>query len=246
MEKICIDINCDVGEGVSNEKDLFPLISSCNIACGGHTGDKISMASTVQLARLNNVKVGAHPSYPDKENFGRASMKIPQEELINCIRTQIYNLEGITTEEKLKLNHIKPHGALYNDIAKNRALAKLFLKSIKKYKKDTLLYVPYASEVEKEALKQNFKIVYEAFADRNYKSDLKLLSRQDPNALIIEKEKVLEHVLNIAKHRKVKTITGQETKILAETFCIHSDTPLAFEIVLYLTQELPNHNIQIK
>ena len=246
MGRIFIDINCDVGEGVGNDKDLLPLISSCNIACGGHAGDKASMKETVQLARLYNVKVGAHPSYPDKENFGRTSIRIPQKELIDSIRTQIHNLGVIAEIENLQLHHIKPHGALYNDVAKNKVLAKLFLTSVAKYREEVFLYVPYASEIEREALKQNFKITYEAFADRNYTADLSLVSRQNPQALIIEKEKVLYHVLKMVKHRKVRTITGQETKILAETFCIHSDTPLAFQIVLYLTEELPNHNIHIK
>ena len=246
MEKITIDINCDLGEGTGNGKDLLPLISSCNIACGGHTGNEASMKETVRLARLHKVKIGAHPSYPDKENFGRISISISPEDLMNSIQRQIGDLEVIITEENVTLHHIKPHGALYNDIAKNEALAKVFLKGIAKYRTEALIYIPYASEIEKEALRQGFRIKYEAFADRNYNADLSLVSRKNPQALILDKEKVLDHVLEMVNRKIVRTLIGQEIKILAETFCIHSDTPLAFEIVSYITEELLKQNIHIK
>jgi len=245
MKKIAIDINCDIGEGIGNEKNLLTLISSCNIACGGHTGNEASMKETVRLAQFYNVKIGAHPSYPDMENFGRISKPILQEDLIRSIQRQIRGLEAVITEEKATLHHIKPHGALYNDIAKNKALAIAFLRGIAKYRTKVFLYVPFASEIEKEALKRGFRIKYEAFADRNYNADLSLVSRESPEALILDKEKVLCHVLEIVNRNIVRTLTGQEAKILADTFCIHSDTPLAFEIVSYLTEELPKQNIYI-
>lgn len=245
MEKITIDINCDIGEGLGNEKDLLSLISSCNIACGGHTGNEGSMKETVRLARFYNVKIGAHPSYPDTENFGRISMPILPKDLIISIQRQMGGLETVIAEENVRLHHIKPHGALYNDVAKNAALAKVFLKGIAKYRTEVFLYVPFASEIEKEALRQGFRIKYEAFADRNYNADLTLVTREHPRALILDKEKVLYHVLKMVNHNIVRTLAGQETRILANTFCIHSDTPLAFEIVLYLTEELRKQNIYI-
>ncbi|NNE76300.1 MAG: lactam utilization protein LamB, partial [Pricia sp.] len=140
-----IDINCDVGEGIGNEAELFPLISSCNIACGGHAGNTKEMKEIVQLAKLHKVKVGAHPSYPDKAKFGRVSMDITADGLTQSIRRQIENLVRIASKAQIGLNHIKPHGALYNDIAKNESLTNIFLKAIAAYRTDVHLYVPYAS-----------------------------------------------------------------------------------------------------
>ena len=240
-----IDINCDVGEGVGNEAQLFPLISSCNIACGGHAGDASSMQRVVRLAKKFDVKVGAHPSYPDKENFGRSAMDIPSKVLIQSIQEQIADLVSILRKEDIPLHHIKAHGALYNEIAKNATLAELFLKAIAKYKKDILMYVPYASEISKKAGEQDFSIAYEAFADRNYNGDLSLVSRSHPQALIESPEAVLKHIIRIVTQHKVRTLTGKNVKILADTFCIHSDTPAAFEIVSYLSEELSNHSIRI-
>ncbi|CAM4377727.1 5-oxoprolinase subunit PxpA [Zobellia roscoffensis] len=241
-----IDLNCDVGEGIGNEKLLLPLLSSCNIACGGHAGDRRTMSHVVQLAKANKVLMGAHPSYPDKVNFGRFSMEIDSKELITSIREQVKNLVEVMRKEGVKLHHIKPHGALYNDIAKNTSLALCFLESIEEYRKDICIYVPYASEIAKEALREDYKIQYEVFADRNYQANLSLVPRKESKALIIDKRQVLKHVIEMVNYNRVKTVSGEVVSILGDTFCIHGDTPLALEIVLYLTQELPNHNIFIK
>ncbi|MDH5475806.1 MAG: LamB/YcsF family protein, partial [Cyclobacteriaceae bacterium] len=166
-----IDVNCDVGEGVNNEELLMPYISSCNIACGGHAGGLETMTNVVSLAIKHNVKIGAHPSYPDRENFGRKSMVISDEDLAITIVKQIKTLEKVVSTSERQLHHIKPHGALYNDIAKNTALANVFLDAIASYRNTCALYVPFTSEIAHEALKRNFKVVYEAFADRNYNDD---------------------------------------------------------------------------
>jgi len=241
-----IDLNCDVGEGVGNEKYLFPYISSCNIACGGHAGDSSSMQQIAGLAKKYNVKVGAHPSYPDKENFGRASMDITSDALIESIQDQIASLASILEEQNIPLHHIKAHGALYNEIAAEVALAACFLEAIGAYKDTVSLYVPPVSEIEKIAVGRGFSIRYEVFGDRNYNDDLSLVSRKHPDALIQSPEAVLQHIVQMAKTQKVKTLTAKSVKILAETFCIHSDTPSAIEIVMYLSRQLPNHNIQIE
>lgn len=245
-EPLAIDINCDVGEGAGNEKNLFPFISSCNIACGGHAGSMETMSAIVRLAKLHGVKIGAHPSYPDKENFGRVSMHIPFRELEPNIQQQIANLQKICIKYQVGLNHIKAHGALYNDLAKSRQLSKMYLDSIKAYRPKALLYVPYASEIAQEALLQGFKIKYEAFADRNYTSDLGLVPRKSANALLKKPEEIINHMLEMIKYKTVCTHDGKHIKILAETFCIHSDTPAAYKIVLYLSKELPNHKINIQ
>lgn len=241
-----IDINCDVGEGIGNEKDLMPLISSCNIACGGHAGDMESMRTAALLAYQYEVRVGAHPSYPDKENFGRVSMDIPSDELIGSIQEQLETFTSILKKENIPLHHIKPHGALYNDIAKDDALAKTFLTSIEKYKDWVFIYVPYGSAIEKESINQGFKIKYEAFGDRNYNSDLSLVSRNVANALLEDPKMVLQHILHIAKKNQVRTVKDELVKIKADTYCIHGDTPSALQILMYLSKELSKYNLQIK
>lgn len=204
------------------------------------------MQRIVRLAKKWDVKVGAHPSYPDKENFGRTSMDMPSEALIQSIREQIASLVSILKKENISLHHIKAHGALYNEIAKNTELASSYLEAISKYKKDILIYVPYASKIAEAAIAQGISVAYEAFADRNYNADLSLVGRTHPQALILSPEAVLKHTVQMIKTQKVRTLTAENVKILAKTFCIHSDTPAAIEIVMYLSQELPNHDIRIK
>lgn len=241
-----IDINCDVGEGVGNEKELFPMISSCNIACGGHAGSKETIRWCLELAKEFNVKVGAHPSYPDKENFGRVSMSISDADLIKSIQAQMQLFESVRSKLNTPLHHIKPHGALYNDIAKNEQLSQVFLKSIEAFKDEVYLYVPFNSVVEKVAKKNGYKVRIEAFADRNYNNDLNLVSRKEDNALISNEEEVLKHVLRMAKDNVVKTIKNEDIAMNADTYCIHGDTPSALQILMYITEHLPEYNLQVK
>ncbi|RKN81304.1 5-oxoprolinase subunit PxpA [Ulvibacterium marinum] len=244
MDKI--DINCDVGESMGNEEELFPFISSCNIACGGHAGNRQTMAEIVRLARQFEVKIGAHPSYPDKKNFGRISMDISNNLLIESIQEQIKSLTAILKMEKLDLHHVKLHGALYNDVAKNSNLAQTVLASLEIYKSKTPIYVPYASVMAKEAINQGFSVMYEAFGDRRYHKDLSLVSRDSPRAVIKDPKEVLQQVISVVKNKKVKTANGNSVNILADTVCIHGDNPFALQIVSYLSEELPNQNIQLK
>ena len=246
MEGINIDINCDVGEGVGNEADLLPLISSCNIACGGHAGDDRSMAHVVKLAKQNGVRIGAHPAYPDKENFGRFSMEIGATELTNSIRTQINALKAILQREQVSLHHIKPHGALYNDLAKNEALADLFLKAIDSDRESVVLYAPPGSVIAKKAVEHDFKVKLEAFADRSYNQDLSLVSRKLPNAVLNDPKIVLDHLVKMVLENKVVTVDGRESHIEAQTYCLHGDTPNALQILTYLSEELPKNQIYIQ
>ncbi|QLG46829.1 5-oxoprolinase subunit PxpA [Costertonia aggregata] len=245
MEKRFIDINCDVGEGVGNEAELFPLISSCNIACGGHSGDLASMTAVVRLAKKHRVKIGAHPSYPDIKNFGRLSIKMDTRELSDSIKSQVETLAFIAKKEKIDVHHIKPHGALYNDIAKDENLASVFLEAVTRCKNQLFIYVPPKSIIEKLALKKGFKIKREAFGDRNYTADLRLVSRKEANALILNPESVCKHLIRMVKEQYVNTISGERIKIKADTYCIHGDTPNALQILTYLSKELHNHKIYI-
>ncbi|EAR01515.1 5-oxoprolinase subunit PxpA [Maribacter sp. HTCC2170] len=245
MKKFHVDINCDVGEGVGNEESLLPLISSCNIACGGHTGNYESMTHVVKLAKEYNVLVGAHPSYPDKENFGRVTMKVEHNDLIDSIKRQIYDLEKILRTNQMELHHIKPHGALYNDLAKSEALSEVFLRAIDSYKNSVFLYLPPNSIIKRMAQSRGFRIKNEAFADRSYHQDLSLVSRKLPNAVLNNPKEVLTHLVKMVKKDKVLTIDDKEISIKADTYCLHGDTPNALQILMYLVQELPKQQIQI-
>ncbi len=245
MKGHAIDINSDVGEGVGNEALLLPLISSCNIACGAHAGDEHTMRRVVQLAKKHKVKIGAHPGFPDRANFGRKTMNIDQAALSKSIIAQINLLARIVQEENAVLRHIKAHGALYNSIAKNEQLALTFLKAILPYKESVYLYVPYGTLICTLAFDMGFQIKTEAFADRNYNLDLSLVSRALDNAIIHEPDMVLAHVLNMVKSGSVQTIENVQMPMKADTYCVHGDTASALEILMYLSQELPKHQVQI-
>ncbi|MGB5460509.1 MAG: 5-oxoprolinase subunit PxpA [Eudoraea sp.] len=246
IRKVFIDINCDVGEGLGNESALFPHISSCNIACGGHAGDINTMSEIVQLAQKFGIKVGAHPSYPDRDNFGRKSMKIEKGRLKESIQKQIKGLEAILSKAEIQLHHIKAHGALYNDIARDLDLSIMYLESIRAYKDHVLLYLPYGSVIEEEARKQGYKIALEAFGDRNYNEDLSLISRHSSLAMIEEPKKVLDHIVSMVINNKVYTLNGVQIPIWADTYCIHGDTATALQILMYLSDELPKQHIFLK
>lgn len=240
-----IDVNCDVGEGVKNEHLLMPYISSCSIACGGHFGNARTIDRTMQLAIDHNVKMGAHPSFPDTENFGRKRLQISDDELQKSIRNQLDLFEERLLIHQGKWNHIKPHGALYNTIAADEKLATLFVEIIKKYRNAVFLYVPYKSVIEDVAIRNDVPIKHEAFADRNYNNDYSLVSRQFNNAVITDEKKVLNHILSIIEKKEVKTITGDFLKIKGDTLCVHGDTKSAHQILKYLSKELPKKDIFI-
>lgn len=232
-----IDINCDVGEGVGNEHEIMPYISSCNISCGAHAGNEKTIEKVVQLAVKHHVKIGAHPSYPDKENFGRKSMDLSPEALAKTIQDQLQFLIQIIERNQSELHHIKPHGALYNDVARDVQKATYFLDAIISYKHKILLFVPYGSVIAYEAKKRNFKVILEAFADRNYNDDLSLVSRQKNNALITNAAAVILHLKSICFNQKVIAVSGNEIPMQAATFCVHSDTKNAIEIIKEIHRE---------
>lgn len=241
-----IDINVDVGEGVNNESQLMPYISSCNIACGGHAGDLKAMRTVVNLAKKHHVKVGAHPSFPDKNNFGRQIIKMSHKELVSSLRRQIFSLIKILNEERVILHHVKPHGALYNLATKDVSTALIIIEVMKSLPTETKLYVPYNSVIAKLAIKENIPIVYEAFADRNYNDDLTLVSREEENAIISDSDEMFNHVYRMIKHQKVKTVNGVEVKIKPDTFCVHGDNSKAVDLIKNLKEKLGQFHINIK
>ena len=240
-----IDINCDVGEGLNNEIYLMPHISSCSIACGAHAGDKYTIENVVKLAIKHHVKIGAHPSFPDKENFGRKKIDIPLDQLQLSLEKQIQLIIYSINNENIKLNHVKPHGALYNLVAVDKEYALTVVKAVKNIAKDAYLYVPYKSVIQKTALENGLKVKIEAFADRNYNSDLTLVSRKLNTAMITDKEKLVKHLLKMILQKKVKTVDGVEVELIAETFCFHGDNPNAIKLLKYASKMLQKNGINI-
>lgn len=241
-----VDINADVGEGVDNESKLMPYLSSCNIACGGHAGDIKTMTQVVRLAKKHTVKIGAHPSFPDKPNFGRVEMTISAADLYASLKQQIRTLQNVLYAEKVQLRHIKPHGALYNLASRDEKTAKVVIEVIKSITMPVKLYAPYKSIIAQLAIEEQIEVIYEAFADRNYYEDLSLVSRQNSGAIINNRSDVLQHVLLMIKHQKVKTLSGVEVPIKASTLCVHGDTKNAIEILNFLKQELSKNSIRIQ
>ncbi|MGY5848542.1 5-oxoprolinase subunit PxpA [Salegentibacter sp. HM20] len=240
-----IHINCDLGEGGEYDEVLMPLISACNIACGGHAGTLETMHHSVALAIENNTEIGAHPSYPDKENFGRKSPEISAEDLQLSLVAQILSLKQIAEAEGAKLSHIKPHGALYNDAAKDEKVAKIVIDSVLEFDEILPLFVPENSVIS-EMAQGKIPLIFEAFADRNYNENYSLVSRSKPNALITEKEAVFEHLFSMFFEGKICCENGVEINCKASTFCLHSDTPNSVEILKYLHEKLAEKNIKIR
>lgn len=240
-----IDINCDLGEGLPNDSELMPYISSCNIACGGHAGTVQSIDKTIALAIKNKVKIGAHPSYPDKENFGRKPLTITPDNLQKSLESQLQLFLDRLKLQNTKLHHIKAHGALYNASAKNKTIAEIIVKSVKNISKSVFLYVPFNSEIEKVAKKNDLNVQYEAFIDRNYNQDGSLVARNQENAVITDKEEALQHLLKMVEHKQITTIFKKEINIKADTFCIHGDNTKAIELLKHLHKKLPKKGISI-
>ncbi|WP_299224095.1 5-oxoprolinase subunit PxpA [uncultured Psychroserpens sp.] len=240
-----IDINCDLGEGIGNETSLMPFISSCNVACGGHAGDEYSMRRVVELASSHKVKIGAHPSFPDKNGFGRQIMFMTKKALSKVLVEQIDALQNVLEERNMTMHHVKPHGALYNLAAVDKKTAKIIIDVIKSYDKNLVLYAPYQSVITRMAKNEGLKIKFEAFADRNYNEDLTLVSRSKYNALIQDSKSIFDHVYKIISKEKVSTVSGVEVVLKADTFCMHSDHENILENLKFLVKKLTENNIKI-
>ncbi len=235
-KSITIDINCDLGEGLDNESVLMPYLSSCNIACGGHAGSAATLDRVIRLAQEHGVKVGAHPSYPDQENFGRIRMDLSRQELQNSLREQLQLFKARAQKQNIAVHHVKPHGALYNEIAADAEKAHWVAAVVQEVFPNTVLFAPYQSQIAAVAQQYQIPVSFEAFADRNYNADLSLVARNKPQALLNEPEAVVAHVYQMAKYGQVKTVQGSLQTLKAQTFCVHGDHPNAVSILKALHQ----------
>ncbi|AGA79248.1 5-oxoprolinase subunit PxpA [Echinicola vietnamensis] len=237
-----IDINCDLGEGMESDADVMAYITSCNIACGGHAGDAKSMADTIKLAQKHHVKIGAHPAFPDRKNFGRKVMEMPPEKLVESLRSQLKSFQDILTQSNAALHHIKPHGALYNLAAKDAGTASLLVALIKTHYPEVIVYAPYGSVMAKIAKENGLEVWHEVFADRNYHEDLSLVSRDDPEALIHNTKDAVSHLANMVITGKVQTLSGKMIPIEADTVCVHGDSRGALALTKAIHETMKSAN----
>lgn len=237
-----IIFNADVGEEAGFDAEIMPFITWCNIACGEHAGNDKVIQETIELAIKNNVKIGAHPSYPDRKNFGRIKMDMPYQNLVDIVTDQIGLVKSHVEKAGTNLHHIKPHGALYNEAFKNEEVASVILESIKNI--DKRLFIITQKESKLSYLAQgDFRVKHEVFADRNYNEDVSLVSRSEKNAVLTNAKEIFDHVLRMVSKGKVKTKNGVEVPVGFDTICVHGDNPKAVQILQYLHQEFSLLNL---
>lgn len=212
-----------MGEGIGNDEAIMPFITSANISCGFHAGNGDTIRQTVLLAKKYNVRIGAHPSFRDKENFGRREMKLPADKLYAIVLEQLIKMDLIVKEKGVKLYHVKPHGALYNMAAREAMIAKTIAQAVKDFNDDLVLYGLSNSFLISEAEALGLETASEAFADRTYQSDGSLTPRSEPDALIENEEQCIRQVLQMVKEGTVTATSGKIIPIIADTICIHGD-----------------------
>ncbi len=250
-KKLKIDLNCDMGESfgawqMGRDADLMDYISSVNIACGFHAGDASVMRKTVELALKKNVAVGGHPGFPDLQGFGRRNMSLSPSEVYDIVLYQVSAIKGVCETLGGKLHHVKPHGALYNQAAKDKNLAEAIAKAVQDLDAELILYGLSGSYLISEAEKIGLKTASEVFADRTYQTDGSLTPRTEPNALIFETEKAIFQVLEMVKEQTVTAVSGEKVPLKAETICIHGDGENAVEFARDINHLLKKNGISIK
>lgn len=246
-----IDLNCDLGESfgaykIGNDEAIMPYISSANIACGFHAGDPLTIEKTIQLALKYDVGIGAHPGYPDMEGFGRREMRLSHEELRASILYQVGAVKSMAEASGGRLQHVKPHGALYNLAAIDIEIAKIIAKTIKEIDESIVLVGLSGSELIRAAKEIGITSASEVFADRAYNNNGTLVSRNLEGATIHDTKLVTHRTIKMIKQGIVETITGKIIPIQADTICIHGDNEKALEFVINLGRVFKDQGLTIK
>ena len=248
---ISIDLNCDMGESfgaweMGSDAALMDLVSSVNIACGFHAGDPTTIRKTVETAAAKGVRIGAHPSFPDLQGFGRREMKMTATEIFDLVLYQVAALKGVCEAFGTKLNHVKPHGALYNQAAKDAAIAAAIAAAVRKIDENLIFYGLSNSLMIVEAEKIGLRTASEVFADRTYQPDGTLTPRTRPDALICDRQQAVAQVLEMIFSRQVTATTGEKVALKAETICIHGDAADALEFAALINRELTKREIVVR
>ncbi|CAK6495015.1 5-oxoprolinase subunit A [Pantoea sp. Nvir] len=218
-----IDLNADLGEGGDSDRALLQLVSSANIACGFHAGDAQTMLQSVRWAKEFGVAIGAHPSFPDRENFGRTAMQLPPETVYAQMIYQIGALKSLAESEGERLVHVKPHGMLYNQAAADATLADAIARAVKAIDADLILVGLAGSESIRAAAHHGLRTREEVFADRGYLSSGALVPRSQPGAMIEDEARAIQQTLTMVKERRVESVSGEWVAVNAQTVCLHGD-----------------------
>jgi len=232
-----------MGEGIGNDQALMPWITSANIACGFHAGNGQTIHQTIELALKHHVKIGAHPSFRDKENFGRKEFHLNPDKTYAIMMEQLIRIDLIAKEVGAQLYHVKPHGALYNMGARDPILAKTIAQAVKDFNEDLVFYGLSGSCMITEAQKLGLKTANEAFADRTYQDDGSLTPRNQKHALIENEHECIAHVMQMLNHSSVTSINGKEIPLTVDTICIHGDGSHAVEFARIIHIALQQNNI---
>jgi UPF0271 protein len=246
-----IDINCDLGESygaftVGNDAKIMPYITSANIACGFHAGDPKTIANTINLAKKRKVAVGAHPSFPDIMGFGRREMQLTPEEAKDYIIYQVSAVQGFARAAGTGLQHVKPHGALYNMAVKDEELSRAIVEAVHALKDDLIVFAPPKSVLAKAASKAGLRVAHEFFADRAYNPDGSLVSRKQADAVIQEPRKVVERAIKAVKEETILAANGETLNIgEVHTICVHGDTPSAVRLAEALKKGLAKASVKV-
>ncbi|MCL6632940.1 MAG: LamB/YcsF family protein [Alicyclobacillus herbarius] len=245
-----LDMNCDLGESfgaytLGNDEQILNVVTSCNIACGFHAGDATTMRRTVELALGKGVAIGAHPGLQDLVGFGRRNMDISPQEAYDIVVYQIGALDGFVRACGGRMQHVKPHGALYNMAAVSAPLAEAIAKAVYKVNPELILFGLSGSELVRAGQKIGLRTASEVFADRTYQKDGTLTSRRQPDAMIHDTEKAVQQVIRMVKEGKVLSQQGVDVDIQADTVCIHGDGPHALEYAAQIRRALEQAEIRV-
>ncbi len=233
-----IDLNCDMGEIEGVDEQIMPLISSANIACGGHAGDDATMHNAVSLAIRYGVSIGAHPSYCDRQNFGRVEIDLAPAEVRQIVIEQIERLKRICNLLGTFVSHVKPHGALYNRAAAHRPTACAIAEAVCAVDPSLVVFGLAGSEAIRVAAELGLHTAAEVFADRNYLHDGTLMPRTAPNAVITDPSHAAQRIIQLIETGTIEAIDGTQLHLPAETICLHGDSPSAVEMAKTIRQRL--------
>ena len=246
-----IDINSDLGEfrnekQLTNELNILNYISSCSIACGGHVGDSNSIKTIIEACKKHSIAIGPHPSYPDKEGFGRRMIDIESKDLENSIRDQINLFLKVADSLSMPVRHVKLHGRLYNEVSKSEVLSSLFVNLIDSFKYDLSVIGPAESLLGQMLEDKDIPFIPEAFIDRTYKEDLTLVDRSEEGSVLISVEEQINQARSIVCDEKIMSNNNKILNLKAETLCIHGDSPNSLEVAEALTNMLIKEKIKIQ
>jgi len=245
-----VDINCDMGEvcintGKNIDEAFMPFISSCNIATGAHAGDLETMVKTMYLANHHKVAIGIHPSYVDREHFGRVSRNVTKEALAEQLLRQFDVFLQITEKLNFKINHCKPHGALYHDLSSNEMYAEILIGVIQRFDSNLTVYGMSGSKFAKKVIDSGLKFKNEVFADRKYRTGVQLMPRTEKGSVLDSKQAVEKQLNGFIKDQKVELEDASHAALKIDTICIHSDTPNANLYAKTIKQYLDQSNVEV-